>query len=264
MEEATLTPAPPAVSLSSYIRAMRLFALPASVLPVLVATAVVAPPARWKWDVLLISMLGSGLLNAAGNLFNDYFDFASGVDRHVEGDESRPGRVLVRRLMTPRQVIIEGLLVMLVVAGCTGYLVWRCGPEILWFGGAAAVAVYTYTGPPLELKYKALGELVIFIVFGLLLVNGAAFAQTGRLELVPLLVSVPIGLATTAILTGGNIRDTDEDRQANIRTIVNYLGPRHSRSFTSRLSPAPLSAFPHWPSRDLPPCPSRPHRSRWS
>jgi 1,4-dihydroxy-2-naphthoate octaprenyltransferase len=214
------------ITVGKLLRAMRLFSIPASVLPVFAATAAILPVLKWRWDVLAASVLGVALLHLAGNLFNDYFDFASGVDRRTEDDEFRPGRLLVYRELLPRDVLLEALVCLLLGGAATAYLVWRCGPEMLWFAGAAVVAIYVYTGPPFRLKYRALGEVVIFLVFGPFLLVGAAWAQTGRFEMVALVLSIPVGLATTAILVGGNFRDREEDGAAGIRTIGRLAGGR--------------------------------------
>ena len=206
------------------LRALRAFSLPVSVLPVLVATAIVAPPGQWRWDVLIASLAGVALLHAAGNLFNDYFDFLSGVDRKVDGDEGRPGRLLVRGELKPKDVAAEATVCLLAAGAVGAYLLWRCGPGLLWFGLIAAVGLYAYTGPPLKLKHRALGEVVIFIVFGPVLMAGAAYAQTGRLDLVVALTGAAVGLATTAILVGNNIRDRHEDGGADIKTLAHVGG----------------------------------------
>lgn len=205
-------------------KAVRAFSLPVSVLPVAVATAAVRPVSAWNWTVLLASAVGAGLLHCAGNLLNDYFDFRSGVDRRVEGDENRPGRLLVRGQMQPREYLAEASACLAMAAVLTVFLVWACGWQILLFGAAAAVSLYIYTGPPLAMKYHAMGEALIFFTFGPCLMLGAAFAQTGRLEMAAWLASIPMGLATTAIVVGNNIRDRDEDRQASIKTLSAVIG----------------------------------------
>lgn len=204
-------------------KALHAFSLPVSALPVVMATAVVLPVGQWNWPILVASVLGAALLQCAGNVLNDYFDYKSGVDRKVEGDENRPGRQLVKGFMTPRQVLIQGLACMFLGLAAAAYvLVLR--PELLWFALAGCAALYIYTGPPLALKYRALGEPLIFLTFGPLLMLGAAFAQTGELEMRALLLSIPVGLATTSVLVGNNIRDREEDRQAGIRTLSAVLG----------------------------------------
>lgn len=211
------------------LRALRAFSFPVSALPVLVATAAAVPVAQWQWDVLVASVVGVVLLHAAGNLLNDYFDFRSGVDRKVEGDEGRPGRGLVRGELTPKEVFIEAIACLLIAVPVVAYLLYRCGPGLLAFGAAAAVGLYAYTGPPFKLKYRALGEPLIFLVFGPLLMLGSAFAQTGQLQWLVALLSVPVGFVTTAILVGNNIRDHEEDSEAKIATLAHVAGDGAAR-----------------------------------
>ena len=218
-----------ALSLGKRLRALRAFSFPVSVLPVLVATAVVHPPAQWHWGILIASMFGVALLHAAGNLFNDYFDFRSGVDRKLEDDEFRPGRLLVRGELIPKDILAEALICLLLALPVGAYLIWHCGPGLLWFAGAAGLGLYCYTGPPLKLKYRTLGEPLIFLVFGPLLMLGASYAQIGLLNWNVLLLSIPVGLATTAILAANNIRDQQEDQVAGIATLAQVVGERALR-----------------------------------
>ena len=217
--------------LGKRLRALRAFSLPVSVLPVLVATAAVRELGEWDWPILIASMLGVGLLHCGGNLLNDYFDYLSGVDRKIKGDEGRPGRLLVRGQLKPKDILIEAMVCLLAVVPIGLYLLWRCGPGLLWFAGAAFVGLYCYTGPPLKLKYRALGEPLIFLVFGPILMLGAGYAQTLKLEWMALLLSIPVGLATTAILAANNIRDQEEDHVGGIRTLAQVLGIRALRWF---------------------------------
>lgn len=211
------------------LRALRAFSFPASVLPVVVATAAVRPVSQWDWPVLAVAAFGVMLLHAAGNLFNDYFDFRSGVDRKLADDTGRPGRQLIRGELRPRDVFIEAAFCFVLALAAAAWLLWRCGPGVAWFCGAAALGLYAYTGPPFHLKYRALGEPLIFVVFGPLLMLGAAYTQTGRLELTAGLLSIPIGLLTTAILVGNNVRDHDEDRAAGVVTLTQVAGVRAVR-----------------------------------
>ncbi len=225
------------------LRALRPFSLPVSVLPVLVATALVARPGQWRWDILAASLVGVALLHAAGNLLNDYFDFRSGVDRKVEGDEGRPGRFLVRGELRPKDVAAEAGVCLLLALPVGAYVLWRCGAGPLWFALVALVGLYAYTAPPLKLKYRAMGELVIFVVFGPVLMGGAAYAQTGRLGLVVLLTGAAVGLATTAILLGNNIRDRQEDRSGGIKTLAHIWGGRLARLLYPSLVTASVVAL---------------------
>ncbi len=215
--------------IGAYLRAVRAFSLPASVGPVVLAAAAAAPVRQWDGCVLAACMVGVACLHAAGNLLNDYFDFRAGVDRRVAGDAARPGRVLVRGELEPPAVLAEAAVFALLSAAAAGFLLWRRGPGILAFLAVGAAGAYAYTGPPFRMKYRALGEPLIFLVFGPALMGGAAFAQTGVVEWRVLLLSVPVGLATTAILTGNNFRDRREDRAAGIRTVAGVAAGRVAR-----------------------------------
>ncbi len=211
--------------LKTLLKALRAFSLPISILPVFLAASVALPIGKWHWPLLLASAAGAGLLHLGGNLLNDYFDFRKGVDR-LEEDAGRPGRQLVQRELTPREVLAEAMVCLLLAALPVGYVLSRTGAEILWYAAAALMAAQAYTGPPLELKYHALGEVLVFVVFGPLLMLGAAQVQTGQLEWNVLLISLPIGMVTSAILAGNNFRDHVEDGQAGIHTLAHVIGSR--------------------------------------
>jgi 1,4-dihydroxy-2-naphthoate octaprenyltransferase len=206
------------------LRSLRAFSLLVSVLPVFVATAVALPPSQWDIAVLVLSAAGAALLHLGGNLLNDYFDFRSGVDRLADDDASRPGRLLVTGQLRPRAVLVEAAVMLAAAAVVTAVLVWLVGAGLLAFGAAALVMLYSYTGPPLRLKYRAMGEAVIFVTFGPLLMVGAAWAQLQRIDAEVLLMSVPVGLATTAVVVGNAWRDRAEDAEAGIRTIGQFRG----------------------------------------
>ncbi len=220
------------------LKALRAFSLPLSVLPVLVAFAAAEPVGHWDWPVAAAVVAGAALLHLAGNLLNDYFDFRSGVDRPGEGppnatrgvrgpdDDGMPGRVLARGELRPRDVLWEatvcGLLALVPVLYVTG----RRGPGALALAGAGAAAVYAYTGEPLKLKYRALGELLIFAAFGPGLMIASAWLLTGLFVWRAAMLSLPVGLATTSVLVGNNLRDRLDDARAGIRTLAHVAGGR--------------------------------------
>jgi 1,4-dihydroxy-2-naphthoate octaprenyltransferase len=209
--------------IATRVRALRTFSFPLSILPVLIAAAAIRPFPTAQWNLIGILALGGVLLHAAGNLFNDYFDYLSGVDRKVDGDEGRPGRLLVKHVLTPKDVLLEAFSCLALALPLAIYLVWLRGPALLWFGLPALFALYAYTGPPFRLKHLALGELLVFIFFGPLLMVGAGYALTGEVQIPVLLLSVPTGIATAAVLLSNNIRDLQEDKAAGVRTLVHKI-----------------------------------------
>lgn len=242
----TVEPAPavPIVKsgwLGARVRAMRAFSLPVSVVPSLVAMAVVLPAGHWRWDVVVAYAVAAGFLQAAGNCMNDYFDYRFGLDQVYDG---RPGLTIARGEMTPGQVLAESLVLLGATMPMAAYLAWQCGPTVLAFGAVGIVSLYIYTGPPFRLKYVALGEPLIFLAFGPALMLGAAYAQTGRIETAALLASVPIGFMTVAILLGNNIRDREEDGAMKIRTLASFAGGRPARAIWILLVLGFFAGFP--------------------
>ncbi|MFP4104728.1 MAG: prenyltransferase [Phycisphaerae bacterium] len=210
-------------------KSLRAFSLPVSVLPVVVAFAVAAEPGEWNLPVLLLAIPTVACFHLAGNLLNDYFDYARGVDRRTEDDRGRPGRLLVNRQLLPGDILTEALVFLGIALICSSGLLLMLGPGTLLFAIPAVVLLESYTGPPLHLKYRMLGEPAIFIVFGPLLMVGAGWALTGRLVGEVLLISIPVGLATTAVVAGNNYRDREEDLAAGIRTMGRLAGGNLSR-----------------------------------
>ena len=209
------------ITVGKVIASLRLFALPISLLSVPMATAAVLPPSRWHWGVLVAATAVVSLLHLAGNLLNDFFDFGSRVDTaDDEEDSCRPGRLLVRGALLPRDVLTEAIVCLILANIFGGYLLWKCGFSLLWFALVGVAGLYAYSAPPFNLKHRALGELTMFVVFGPALGLCAAFAQTGRLEPAALWISFVPGFATAATLSGNNFRDREEDGRAGIRTLA--------------------------------------------
>lgn len=218
-----------APSLSLRFKSFRAFSFPLTAIPVALATVAVLKFSSWKIDVFILSIIGAVLLHSVGNLLNDYFDFKSGVDRKVEGDENRPGRFLVRGELTPRDILNQVIFCIFLLIPISSYIVFKSSFDILWFGLIGLVGAIIYTAPPFNLKYHAFAEPLIIFIFGPMLMAGAAFAQTSVLSNTVLFLSIPIGIATMAVVLGNNIRDIEEDGEANIKTIVHIIGEKNAK-----------------------------------
>lgn len=224
-------------------KALRAFSFPCSAMPVLLAGAASGPLAAWRLDILAACLIGVVSLHAAGNLLNDYFDVLTGVDSLADDDPARPGRLMLRGELTPRNYRNEAVFFLGLAAPMALYVVLEAGPAVLAFSAVGLFALYAYTGPPFRLKTRALGELVMFVVFGPAIVLGVGYAMTGTLRPILWLVSVPPGLLTSAVLVSNNIRDAAEDRDAGIRTIAQTAGVPFARWLYTTL--AVVSAV--WP-----------------
>lgn len=204
-------------SLKDWVMATRPWSFPASAMPVVVTLAYLfwrQQEINWlngAWAVLNIIVF-----HAAGNTWSDYFDFVKGVDAkdtygaktltdgHFEAAE-------IRRMAL-------GLLVAAVLGGIV--LLVRTGWPLLWIGlgGVACTLLY----PPL--KYRALGDLVIAVAYAWLPMWGTSFVATGRIDMYVLLLAVPVGMITVAILHANNTRDVATDARAHISTLAMKLG----------------------------------------
>jgi 1,4-dihydroxy-2-naphthoate octaprenyltransferase len=120
--------------------------------------------------------------------------------------------------------------VMAVAAVVGAWLAMLGGPVIIALGAAAILAALAYTGGPFPYGYHGLGELFVFIFFGLVAVIGTAYLQSGHLELLYLLAAIPVGTLTTAILVVNNLRDVATDRVAGKRTLAVSLGETFARA----------------------------------
>jgi len=217
--------------MATYVLAARPWAFPASVVPVLLgcAVAITHAGAALHWPHALMTLFAAACLQGAANLVNDYFDFKSGVDRPGIDGASR-GNLVTGRL-TPRQVLVEGLILWGVGALFALYFLSAVGPILLPLIAAGFILGFGYTVAPTVWKYRALGELCVFAAFGVGLTLGSYVVQTGHYSWTPVAYSLPVAFLIAAILLGNNLRDIASDREAAIHTLAMELGPRRGRFF---------------------------------
>jgi 1,4-dihydroxy-2-naphthoate octaprenyltransferase len=166
------------------------------------------------------------LLQVVANFANDLSDFRRGADT---ADRAGPLRVAAAGLVTERQ-LETAIAVAIVLAGVVGlWLALVGGPVLIALGALAIVAALAYTGGPWPYGYRALGELFVFIFFGLVAVVGTAYLQAGRLDPLFWLAAVPVGALTAAILVVNNLRDIPTDRAAGKRTLAVVIGASATR-----------------------------------
>ena len=201
--------------------------LPAAAVPVVVgAGAAVSTGAAFR-PVLFIATLASALCIQVGtNFANDYSDFQRGADH--EG-RLGPTRVTQSGLL-PSAAVRTGIIVAFGAAALVGAgLAWAGGWPIVVIGLASIVCGLAYTGGPWPFGYHGLGDLFVFVFFGLVAVTGTAFLQSGSWSGLALAASVPVGLLVTNILVINNLRDLPTDRDAGKRTLATRIGDRATR-----------------------------------
>ena len=211
-----------------WFQAVRAPFFTAAVMPVFLAAAY-ALSVKWPidWIIFTLAILGMVFLHAGTNCINDYCDFNNGVDKKTTFGSSR---VLVDGLMPPRHMLIESLILFGLGSGI-GLVItaWR-GPVILGIGAIGVAGGYFYSARPFGLKYKALGDIMVFLLFGPCLAWGACYALTATHGIPVILASIPLGLLVTGILHANNIRDMRDDRTAAIRTLPLLIGLQGSQT----------------------------------
>ncbi|MFY9487451.1 MAG: 1,4-dihydroxy-2-naphthoate polyprenyltransferase [Solirubrobacterales bacterium] len=209
-------------ALSVWVKAARPRTLPAALAPVAVGTALAAGPAD-QFDILILiaTIIGALFIQIGTNLSNDYSDARRGADTE---DRLGPVRVTAGGLVPPKYVLYATWASFAIAALAGVYLVVEAGWELLLVGAASIVAGVLYTGGPRPYGYEGLGEVFVFLFFGVVAVTGSFFVQTGELVWEAFALSVPVGLLACAVLMVNNIRDMDTDRRANKRTLAVRLG----------------------------------------
>jgi 1,4-dihydroxy-2-naphthoate polyprenyltransferase len=210
-----------------WLMAARPRTLPAAVAPVLVGTALAATEGTFKVLTFVAAMLGAVFIQIGTNLSNDYSDARRGADAE---DRLGPVRVTAGGLVPPRQVLVATYVAFGLAVLAGAYLIATAGWELLLIGVASILAGVLYTGGPRPYGYEGLGEVFVFLFFGVVAVSGSYFAQVERLTWEAFVLAVPVGLLASAILVVNNVRDLETDRRAGKRTLAVRLGRSRART----------------------------------
>jgi 1,4-dihydroxy-2-naphthoate octaprenyltransferase len=207
----------------AWILAARPKTLSAAVVPVLVGTACAAAAGGIRLGPAAAAFAGALLLQIGANFANDVFDFEKGADTI---ERLGPTRAVQAGLLSARAVRAGMWLSFALAAGVGAYLTSVAGPVILAIGIASIFSAIAYTGGPYPLGYHGLGDVFVFVFFGLVAVCGTTFVQLLHVPALSVWASLPIGALATAILVVNNLRDVDTDRRAGKRTLAVRLGER--------------------------------------
>jgi 1,4-dihydroxy-2-naphthoate octaprenyltransferase len=197
--------------------------LPAAIAPVLVGTAAAV---QWagklpRVGAFVAALIGSVFIQIGTNLANDYSDAKRGADT---ADRLGPVRVTSAGLVTPRRVLTATWIAFAVAVAGGIYLATVAGVAILVVGALSIAAGILYTGGPRPYGYEGLGEVFVFLFFGLVAVNGSYYVQVEELDALPLGLSIAIGFLATAIIVVNNVRDLETDRRAGKMTLAVRMG----------------------------------------
>jgi 1,4-dihydroxy-2-naphthoate octaprenyltransferase len=207
-------------TIRTWLIASRPVSLTASVVPVLVGTAVAAGEA-FRPALFALALAGSVAMQVGTNLINDYFDHLKGSDT---AESLGPSGVIQRGLLSPRAVLAGGVTAFAIAAAIGLVITAVVGWPVLALGVASVLAGYFYTASPLSFAYRGLGEAVVFVFMGPVIVVGAWYVQTESWAWAPFLASLPVGMLVAAILHANNVRDIDSDRRNHKWTLAALAG----------------------------------------
>ena len=218
--------------------------LPAAIAPVLVGTSLAIRYGTFHPIAFIAALLGAILIQIGTNLSNDYSDARRGAD---SDERIGPVRVTAGGLVPPRQVLIATYLTFGAAVLCGAYLIAVAGWALLAVGAASILAGILYTGGPRPYGYEGLGEVFVFLFFGLVAVTGSYFVQRRGLPWQAFVLAVPVGLLISAILVVNNARDIDTDRRAGKRTLAVRLGRERTRVlFGAMIAVAFVTSWVPW------------------
>jgi 1,4-dihydroxy-2-naphthoate polyprenyltransferase len=211
---------------NSWLLASRPKTLLAAVVPVMVGSALAISMKKFFLSYSLVALLCSVLIQIGTNFTNDLYDYLKGSDTIKR---KGPRRVLATGLITVNEMkagvtLVFGLTFLLGL-----YLVYSVGILILWVGIFSIFAGIIYTAGPFPLAYNGLGDLFVFIFFGIIGTMGTFYLHTQEISAVAFIVSLPVGCLITNILIVNNFRDIDEDRNSNKKTLAVILGKEFTR-----------------------------------
>lgn len=214
----------PLMKVRTYVVALRPWSLSASLLPTLLGAALayrLPGESGFSWCTLLLTICTVIPVHGAGNVVNTYFDFVKGIDNRKSDD-----RTLVDHILSVDEVVSLGAILYLAGCACFVPLVILSPARmehlaLVYFGGLSSS--FLYTGG-IGLKYIALGDILVLVIFGPVSVVFAFLAQTGRVEWPIIYYAIPLALNTEAILHSNNTRDLETDSKAEIVTLAILIG----------------------------------------
>lgn len=207
--------------LSIWIKAARPQTLPAAFVPVCVGASLAFHDHHFLWLPTIVALLCAFLIQIGTNFANDYFDFKKGADTN---DRIGFERATAKGLISA-DVMRNAAIITMVIAFLLGlYLVWHGGWTVLWIGIASLIFGVLYTGGPFPLGYNGLGDLFVFVFFGIVAVMGTYYVNALEWSMASFWASLAVGALSTNILVVNNLRDLKQDRKAGKNTLGVLLG----------------------------------------
>jgi 1,4-dihydroxy-2-naphthoate octaprenyltransferase len=197
--------------------AARPHTLPAAVVPVLVGGGLAYGVSVFRWDAFVWALVGALAIQVAANFANDASDAHRGADT---ADRVGPPRMVALGVIDARRMWLATWIAVGIAAVAGIFLTLIAGWVVLLIGGSSVIAMLGYVGGPAPYGYRGLGEVFVFVFFGLVATVGSRYVHDQTAPLSAWLLAIPIGMLVTAILVVNNYRDIDTDRAAGKRTLA--------------------------------------------
>lgn len=212
--------------MNPWVLAARPATLPAGVAAVVVGSALAAADGVFRWDALVVTLFAALAIQVGVNYANDLADAQKGADTEAR---IGPTRAVAAGLLTSGQMK-RGIAVAFVLAAIAGvYLIWLAGWVILAIGIVSIIAALGYTNGPIPYGYYGLGEVFVFVFFGLVATVGTRYVYDRAAPADAWMSGVSMGLLAAAILVANNVRDIETDRVAGKRTLAVIFGRQAAR-----------------------------------
>jgi 1,4-dihydroxy-2-naphthoate octaprenyltransferase len=200
---------------------VRPFSFTASVVPICAGGALAAIDGAFNWLYFLAALVGGVAIHIGTNVTNEIYDVREGIDSITS---PRASHAIVEGTVTERAAFRIAFLAFAVAAVIGIYLTTQRGWPVIALGIIGVIGGYTYTAPPFQYKYKALGLPLVFLQMGVLMVVGSNYVVAGFLDPRAFILAIPIGLLVTAILHGNEWRDISEDARMGAATLSTRFG----------------------------------------
>jgi 1,4-dihydroxy-2-naphthoate octaprenyltransferase len=216
----------PLTRFQAWKTAARIHTLPAAVVPVLVGGGLALGEGVFRLDAFSLALVAAVAIQIAANFANDASDAKRGVDT---SDRLGPPRMVAMGVLTSRQMW-HGVAVSIFIAAVAGIgLAMIAGPLILVIGAISIIAMLGYVGGPFPYGYHGLGEVFVFVFFGLVATVGSRYVHDMTAPAAAWLLAIPVGMLVTALLVANNYRDLDTDRETGKRTLAVIIGRERTK-----------------------------------
>ena len=208
------------MNLYAWIYAARPKTLVASIVPILCATFILPKQTVFKLHVFIFTLMAATIIQITTNYINDLYDFLKGADEARIG----PTRMIQSGALSKPEILLAIKLLIIIGVLCGIPLVMVGGWPIVIIGLSSFLFAYLYTAGPFPLAYNGLGDVFVFIYFGIIAVLGSYYLQVGFIDKGAIFLGISLGAKNVILLTINNIRDYDTDKKVNKKTLIVLFG----------------------------------------